>query len=402
MATIARYDTGKGVRYRVRYRTPDGRQTDKRGFTRKKDAETFAATVEVSKLRGEFIRDSDGRITLTEVHTDWVRHRTRTKATTNAKNTNAWTIRVRDRWGDRQVARITTPEIRSWVADMVTAGDGPASISDALSLLRMVLDLAVENRQIATNPATAVKPPRPGLSDRNYLTHRQVEDLAVEATHVVRARVGRGGKGRLEETEDSIRGTVVRFLAYTGLRWGEMAALRRQDFDMLRRRATVARAVAEVGGQLVWSTPKDHERRTVTFPAFLTVALAELVEGLGPDGLVFASSTGEPLRVSWYRPRVMVPAVKRLQAADEHFPKVTPHDLRHTAASLAISAGANVKAVQLMLGHASAAMTLDTYSDLFPDDLEAVAGRLDHARSLVVSADCGQIVGTNAERPGIR
>jgi integrase len=58
---------------------------------------------------------------------------------------------------------------------------------------------------------------------------------------------------------------------------------------------------------------------------------------------------------------------------------ITPHDLRHTAASLAISAGANVKAVQTMLGHKSAAMTLDTYADLFPDDLDAVASRLDEA-----------------------
>jgi integrase len=57
------------------------------------------------------------------------------------------------------------------------------------------------------------------------------------------------------------------------------------------------------------------------------------------------------------------------------------HDLRHTAASLAISAGANVKAVQRMLGHASAAMTLDVYADLFDDDLDHVAGRLDEAAS---------------------
>ena len=56
---------------------------------------------------------------------------------------------------------------------------------------------------------------------------------------------------------------------------------------------------------------------------------------------------------------------------------LTPHELRHTAASLAVSAGANVKAVQRMLGHASAAMTLDRYADLFDDDLDAVAERLD-------------------------
>jgi integrase len=59
------------------------------------------------------------------------------------------------------------------------------------------------------------------------------------------------------------------------------------------------------------------------------------------------------------------------------FPRVTAHALRHTAASLAISAGANVKAVQRMLGHSSAAMTLDVYADLFDDDLSGVADRLD-------------------------
>ena len=66
-------------------------------------------------------------------------------------------------------------------------------------------------------------------------------------------------------------------------------------------------------------------------------------------------------------------------------PRVTPHDLRHTAASLAVSAGANVKAVQRMLGHASAAMTLDLYADLFDDDLEAVATALDNARTAAVT-----------------
>lgn len=62
-------------------------------------------------------------------------------------------------------------------------------------------------------------------------------------------------------------------------------------------------------------------------------------------------------------------------------PHVTPHDLQHTAASLAVSAGANVKAVQRMLGHASAAMTLDIYADLFDDDLDAVSIALDRARA---------------------
>ncbi len=77
-------------------------------------------------------------------------------------------------------------------------------------------------------------------------------------------------------------------------------------------------------------------------------------------------------------------AVRRATRIDPTFPRITPHDLRHTAASLAISAGANVKAVQRMLGHASAAMTLDTYADLFDDDLDQVAQALTTARHAAV------------------
>ena len=72
------------------------------------------------------------------------------------------------------------------------------------------------------------------------------------------------------------------------------------------------------------------------------------------------------------------PAVEKCQKGDEVFPSITPHDLRHTAASLAVSAGANVKAVQRMLGHAKASMTLDVYADLFDEDLDGVADRLGH------------------------
>lgn len=173
-------------------------------------------------------------------------------------------------------------------------------------------------------------------------------------------------------------GTVVRFVAYTGLRWGEMAALRVQDFDMLRRRVNVSCSVTESGG-LVWSTPKTHERRSVPFPAILADELAASMVGKARDALVFTDMRGGVLRNSNWRARVFAPAVAKCQKADESFPSITPHDLRHTAASVAVSAGANVKAVQRMLGHAKATMTLDTYADLFDTDLDDVADRLDTA-----------------------
>ena len=79
-------------------------------------------------------------------------------------------------------------------------------MENALSVLRQILAMAVEDRRISRNPCAGVKPPRRAHRPRGYLTHQQVELLA-------RAVCGSDA-------------TVVRFLAYTGLRWGEMAALR--------------------------------------------------------------------------------------------------------------------------------------------------------------------------------
>lgn len=115
------------------------------------------------------------------------------------------------------------------------------------------------------------------------------------------------------------------------------------------------------------------------FPAALTDELAALMVGKGRDEFVFTDLRGGVLRNSNWRARVFEPAVTTCQKTDESFPSISPHDLRHTAASLAVSAGANVKAVRRMFGHAKASMTLDVYCDLFDEDLDDVAANLDAA-----------------------
>ncbi len=89
---------------------------------------------------------------------------------------------------------------------------------------------------------------------------------------------------------------------------------------------------------------------------------------------MFSTPAGAPLRNTNFRRRHWDPAVKAAGLDG-----LTPHDLRHTAASLAVAAEANVKSVQRMLGHASATMTLDVYAGLFGDDLDTVAHLLDEA-----------------------
>lgn len=366
----ARYGVGK--RWRARYFDDQGKEYSQH-FERKADAKQWLAGVSASMVTGTYTAPEAGRVTVAAIYASWSASQGHISAKTAATRRSTWGSRVEPQWGYVAVVDVKTSAVRAWVAQLVADGVGVPTIENAFGLLRQLLGAAVEDRCIPRNPCDGVKLPKRLHADRGYLTHRQVAALA-----------------------DAVEreGQVVRFLAYTGLRWGEMAALRVQDFDMLRRRVNVSRSVTESGG-LVWSTPKTWERRSVPFPAALADELAALMVGKGRDDLVFTDMRGGVLRNSNWRARVFEPAVRLVQAeaiaqrarelaatgtaSTPEFPTITPHDLRHTAASLAISAGAHVKAVQRMLGHAKASMTLDTYADLFDDDLDDVAANLDTA-----------------------
>ena len=138
------------------------------------------------------------------------------------------------------------------------------------------------------------------------------------------------------------------------------------------------RNAVAVGGRMIVGTLKSGEARTVPLAGFVVDELAATCVGKDRDELIWATAAGgylpPPSGGSWLHG-----AVARCQRFDPTFPRITAHALRHTSASLAISVGANVKVVQAMLGHASAAMTLDRYADLFGDDLDSVAERLDAA-----------------------
>ena len=360
---------GKGRRWLARFVDDQGKEHTK-SFPRKVEAQAWLDEVTASQVTGTYVAPMAGRITVAELHPKWLTTQSHLKETTAATRGYTWPAHVEPRWGAVAVADVQTTDIKSWVKDLVDSGAGAATIENAVSILRQILEMAVEDRRIVRNPCAGIKLPRRTHRVRGYLTHQQVEMLAaaVEAN-----------------------ATVVRFLAYTGLRWGEMAALQVRDIDVLRRRVHIRQAVAEVRGRLVWSTPKSHEKRSVPFPAFLADEMAALMVGKSRDDLVFTAPEGGVLRVSTWRPRVFSKAVKTLMVATDDYPAVTPHDLRHTAASLAISAGANVKAVQTMLGHASAVLTLDTYADLFPDDLEQVAVALDEARASSLKSVADQL-----------
>jgi integrase len=207
-------------------------------------------------------------------------------------------------------------------------------------------------------------------SERRYLTHEEVHALAEALAKPADVSKHR----RLDERENRAQQLIVLFLAYTGVRFGELAALRVRRLDLLRRRAIIAESVTVVQGRgQVWGTPKGHEQREVPIPRFLIADLAEHVRGNRPDDLVFTGVRGGgALRAAVFRRAGFDKAAEAVG-----IPGLHPHELRHTAASLAIASGANVKVVQQMLGHKSATVTLDQYGHLFGDDLDTIADRLD-------------------------
>jgi integrase len=265
-------------------------------------------------------------------------------------------VQILPEWERVRLSAISHADVVAWVAKLVADGYAGSTVRQIHRVFSLMLDLAVRDGRLPRNAATGVRLPRAAKGEPVFLTHTQVEQLAEACIDYE---------------------LFVRVLAYTGMRWGEAAAVRVRRLDLMKRRIEVVHTAVELNGEMTYGTPKTHQRRSVPVPRSLVDALAEHVAGKGPEDLVFATPRGDVMRNHNFRSRVFAPA-----AAFIGMPGLTPHDLRHTAASLAVQAGANVKAVQRMLGHASAAMTLDVYAGLFNDDLDAVADRLDAAAAL--------------------
>ncbi|MFV1500806.1 tyrosine-type recombinase/integrase [Mycobacterium kansasii] len=313
-------------------------------------------------MRGEYVAPSSARITVGQLGPAWLdRQRGHLKPSGYAVMETTWRLRVKPRWGNVALGDIRPTAVQQWFSELARGTAdvkpiGASVIRRTHYVLSQILADAVRDNMIAKNPTIDVKLPTTTRRRPLYLTHEQVGALATAA----------GGYDGL-----------VLLLAYTGLRWGEVVGLRVRDLDLLRKRATISENAVQSGKRIFVGTPKAHKQRTVPLPEFLVTYLARQCEGKERDDLLFPGDGDDghlrrPHPTSgWFAKAV----------ADSGIPRATPHDLRHTAASLAVSAGANVKAVQKMLGHASAAMTLDIYADLFDDDLEAVATALHNARS---------------------
>lgn len=357
--------------WRARYLTPSGAERSK-SFSRKIDAERFLTSLEAAKHTGTFVDPSLAKVTVASWAKTWLGGQAHLKASTYARYRGIVVNHIDPTWGHVELGKVTHADVQTWVTTL-SRGQSAGSVRKIHRVLSLILGLAVKDGRLARNVAAGIRLPAATTGEKRYLSHREVAALARE----IATPHGQSKFVPAAERDDSNGRLVTLFLAYTGVRWGEMAALRVGLLDLSRGRAVIAQSVTPVQGiGLVWGTPKNKKRREVPIPAFLVRELEQHITNKAQSDLVFRGTRGgEVMRVSTFRRRFA------LAGATIGYPGLHPHELRHTAASLAIAAGADVKVVQEMLGHATATMTMDTYGHLFKNRLDTVAAAMDAARS---------------------
>ena len=352
----------KGLRWLARYVDDTGKEHTK-AFGRKTDAQSWLNRQVSDQVTGTWTDPALSGVTFGGLAERWLS----TKATRSPKTVAGYrslldTV-VLPRWKDMPLHDIRFDDLQVWITGLSMAGSArfqgkglsASRVRQAHQLVSAVLKFAVKAHHLPANPADGVELPRLPESEQRFLTHEQLHRVAVAS-------------GRLR--------TLVLVLGYCGLRFGEAVALRVSDVDISARRIRVRRSVTYVRKTgLVEGPTKNHTARAVPVPGFLARLLETEIADRGGDALVFTSARGAGHLTLGQARYCFAKAAAAVDGCDG----VRLHDLRHTCASLAISAGANVKVVQRLLGHKTAVLTLDRYGHLLPDDLDAVATAFDAA-----------------------
>ena len=343
-------------RWEASYRDPAGRERVKHHRTRT-EADRWLTTTKEQLNRGGYVDPRNGKRPLSSFASSWLE-----SAATHVRP-KTWThyesilrIHVLPTFAQQPIAAIGPAEVRGFLTERSKAGAAPGTVRSARKVLRLVLATAQADGAIRSNPCDGSRVAASPKAEMVFLTAEQVETLAT--------------------TIDQRYSTLTHLAAYTGLRAGEICALRVGRVDLAKGRITVAESVTEVQSRgLHFSEPKTYERRSVTLPAFLVEKLTTHMKGRPdePDAFVFTSPEGSTLNHKNFYRRHFKPALAAAGLPAE----MRFHDLRHTCAALCIALGAHPKAIQERLGHSSITVTLDRYGHLFPKLDELLTERLD-------------------------
>ncbi len=337
-------------RYRVRYRDPGGSERSQT-FRRLTEARRFKAGVEDEMGRELWVDPRAGK-TLMREFASRMERRQDLRPSTSERIAGFLHSQILPAFGALPLNKIDRPSVQMWVDDL--AGTlAPRTVRDSYRILSAILREAVRQGFIRQSPCYLISLPRQARSEPRYLSATEV--------------------GRLAGAIDPRYHTLIYTDAYLGLRWSELAGLKRPSLDLDGARLFVVGALHRVRHDWRYTDQlkTTGSRRSMALPPFLVEMLSQHLQTAPISEFVFSSPQGEIIRYGNFRKRYWDPAVTQSGLAP-----LTPHALRHTCVALMIAEGANPLMVQRQLGHADLRMTLGTYGHLFPHWDDEIAERM--------------------------
>lgn len=355
----------RGSRYHVQYRDENGKTQAASTHVRKLDADRALRDLQVNVDKVAGFDPKGGSVPIGEWSGQWLATRRDIKPKTKAGYESLLKSRILPAFGTTPVNKLTPGMVDAWVTAMVDEGLSSARIRQAHQAVSAMMKSALRRGLVGSNPADGTPLPAATKREQRFLTASELAAFC----------------GAMPERLRSSAWT----LGLAGLRFGEMAALTRDDVDVLRRRIEVRRSVSDVNGTLIVGTPKSGKTRTVAIPAMLAAILNDQLLS-HPHDIVFPDTKGGMLRIPRYRQHVMK------ACAEIGIEPIRTHDLRHTAASLMLAAEPDVFVAMKQLGHSSIKVTVDVYGHLLPGRAGEAADKLDQLISDSMTQN-GDVVG---------
>lgn len=319
----------------------DGRKRSLGTFRLKKDAVARLKRAEAEYAAGNFGRES---LTLTDWYNRWLPSKHNIKESTRVSYEHTFRLHILPTLGAMRLEDITRLNVQAWIDGLKRSDMSPATVGRCFRYFKACMKEAEASDLIVKAPTAKINLPRCDHPEISFLGPVELALL-------------------LDETKEPER-TLYAVLAMSGLRLGEALALRWQDINFEMRAFGIQRAWSYWGGFQDPKTPKS--RRAVPLIDWLSDTLRDYYHSKGHpdlDELLFTHDDKKPLDQS----NTLKALKKRLKEAG--LKEVDLKSFRHSYATIAISSGASIKALQNALGHSSATTTLNTYSHLLKEDM---------------------------------
>ena len=336
----------------------------------KKDAERIANKwLDELNAEADLMPNMSKAQTVDKVYREYLKHQLDTgeiEKSTYSNSLSSYRKYIQPYLGDYIFATVDKTVINGWITKLYQLGLSQNTIHTTYARLKKVYNYYFNNGELLKDPVKGVKMPKKGEVKITHLTDEQMTNIA-DAVYLD------------YEPQDAMYVGILLAL-YTGMRRGEICGLRWNDIDFHRHTISVRSAVGVSNGVGMGEYTKNPKNRSsiraIQMLPQVEQALKDRYEMILPNGNWFVIGDKEQFMRPQQYNRLFSDFITKHNLVDAYGNKIVPHSLRHNIATVGIRAGMDIASLALMMGHASRAMTLDTYGDANADAISLASDKL--------------------------